>query len=950
MEYLPALQQTADDPRRSALEPSAFRQLSSVPGPAGYLEVNTGDSGSGEWREWLAYWEALTRHRAAIAAAAVFSVLLALAITLFQTPVYRAAATLEVQAQVTQEQPFQSISSANASDPYIVQTQSELLRSEVLQDRVYSKMLQHRADRELSNSPEKGASPGPLARVRQWLGLPSVAPDWDAAVFRAAETLNITLVKNSRIVEIASESTRPDVAADYVNTLIAEYIQQTFEERWSVYQTTGDWLTRAQADLKGKLEASERQLLDYARASGLVVTAKNEDIAEQTLVQMQGEVSRAQADRIAKESVYRTAMAQPPASLADVLDRGLMAQYQSKLADLRRELAAATTSLTPEHPKVKRLEAQIEELTGATRREGDNILNRMRTEYESALRREKQLAADFANQSKVLSDQDQKLIRYRMLQHEVDTYRKLYDTTLQKGKEASIASALRPVNARIVDSARSPRVPFKPNLSWNLVLGLLGGIVSAAALVMVRERADGSIRVPGSVPMYLNLRELGVIPAAKSDPDLLAGNGRPLKSLSAGSPAVSNVTTLRRTQNVESVELTTWNRKASLLAEAFRATLISILSSEDSGCRRQVILVTSPSPQEGKSTVITNLAIALAEINRRVLIVDADMRRPRIHTVFNQANTSGLSDLLREKTPCEDYPAEALARKTQVPRLFLLPSGPGCVNVSRLLYSPRMVQLVAQAPERLRHGADRHTARAARRRRPHSLATRRRCRPGVPRRSHDERSGGHGRQRVRGRRRFGARNRVERLGSAQDGARLLSGRVPFLQLRRTRKLTHARVVAVPGTVLLSRVAGCESPLQADRARHRMGDSSTAAHDVDVHALIRKARKHAERRDAVPAVLFRRPAAVDVLFGHADEFGQQPGREREPADEGLLPARDSADVGGGQRAGRLRDWFRPARRDDGILPPRTRLDATARSSARRAPVRGGARGQHDSGGA
>ena len=469
--------------------------------------------------------DALTRHKAAIATAAVSGVLLALGITLLQKPVYRAAATLEVQTQVTQEQPFQA--SVNASDPYIVQTQSELLRSEILQDRVYSKMLQHRADGGLSNSQDKSASSGgPLAPVRRWLGLPSAAPDWDAAVFRATQTLNVATVKDSRIVEITAESTRPDVAADYVNTLISEYVQQTFEERWSVYQTTGEWLTRAQADLKGKLEASERQLLDYARASGLVVTAKNEDIAEQTLVQMQGEVSKAQADRIAKESVYRTAMAQPAASLADVLDRGLMAQYQGKLADLRRELADATTSLTPAHPKVKRLEAQIEELTAATRRESDNILNRMRTEYESALRREKQLAADFANQSKVLSDQDQKLIRYRMLQHEVDTYRKLYDTTLQKGKEATLASALRPLNARIVDPARSPRMPYKPNLSINLMLGLFGGLFSAVALVLLREQADGSIRVPGSVSVYLNLRELGVIPAAKSDPDSLAITGR----------------------------------------------------------------------------------------------------------------------------------------------------------------------------------------------------------------------------------------------------------------------------------------------------------------------------------------------------------------------------------------------------------------------------------------
>src|SRR5204863_8108509 len=126
---------------------------------------------------------------------------------------------------------------------------------------------------------------------------------------------------------------------------------------------------------------------------------------------------------------------------------------------------------------------------------------------------------------------------------------------------------------------------------------------------------------------------------------------------------------------------------ASLMAESFRATLTSILSSGRNGDARQVILVTSPSPQEGKSTVITNLAIALAEINQRVLLIDGDLRRLRLHTVLNQANTWGLSDLLREQTPCAEYPVEALVRKTHIPRLFVLPSGPGSVNVSRLLYS-----------------------------------------------------------------------------------------------------------------------------------------------------------------------------------------------------------------------------------------------------------------------
>ena len=665
-----------------------------APPSGGYVELNPSDDGADEWNQWLQYWYALLRHKFAVMAVAAGGVLLAFVATLFQTPLYLASTTLEFQAQELQQQPFEGIAFMNSYDPYLLVTQAQLLRSGMLQNRTYAAMLQKHAE---ATAPGKGpdaalSAPNPLAPVRAWLGIPVATPGWEEAVGYAMGGLNVSPVKDSRIVRISSESTLPRVAADYVNTLASEFIQQNQDQRWALYQTTGSWLQRAQDDLRTKLEESEKQMLTYASESGLIVTSKDDTMAEQQLVQLQLEITKAQADRIAKESLYRTAMAQPPGALADTLDQGAMAQYQAKLADLRRELADATTSLTPAHPKVKRLEAQIAELEEGKSRESTNALNRMRTDYEAALHRERGLITSLGEQSRVLSDQDQKLIRYKMLQREAETYRKLYEATLQRAKEASVASALRPVSARVVDAAGAPLRPYKPNLSRNVMLGLAGGLMLGVALVLVRETTDASIRVPGSIPFYLNLRELGVIPAAQIDPDLPVLNVPRFPLTSSSGPRRA----LPSARDGEAVELATWNRKASLLAESFRATLTSILSTAQNGHDRQVIAVTSPSPQEGKSTVITNLAIALAEINQRVLLIDGDLRRPRLHSIFNQANTWGLSDLLREHTPCAEYPVEALGRKTHVPRLFLLPSGPGSANVSRLLYSPRMADLLAR--------------------------------------------------------------------------------------------------------------------------------------------------------------------------------------------------------------------------------------------------------------
>jgi succinoglycan biosynthesis transport protein ExoP len=686
MEQLPVPQRSVPDVPSTALEAGVARRLPIRSRNTEYLEIDSPDVSGDDLGRWLEYWHLLTRRKLLLGSATFLGMLAAFVVSLFQTPLYVTSTTLEF-TQAGERQPFDEISFLNAGDPYLLQTQAQRLRSGTLQARVSAKLS--------SSPPQDGITAhDPLRTAREWLGLssPTGPSAWRTAIGRAGVGLRVTPVKETRIVQIFVESTLPRAAADYANTLTQEFIQENLEERWSLYQATGAWLERAQDELKAKLEESERQLIAYSSAAGLIVTSETDNIAEQRLVELQSELSKAQADRISKEAVYRTAVTHPAESLGELLAGGLMGSYEMKLADLRRELAEATTALTQAHPKVKRLQAQIEELKLAQSREQGNILNRMRTEYESARHRETQLLANFDEQSKVLADQDQKLIRYKMLQREVETYRKLYETTLQKGKEASVASALRPVGARVVDPAYSPRVPSKPNLVRNLSIGPMVGLVLAVAFVLFRERTDASIRAPGSIPLAVNLRELGVIPAASSDPGLSIAAGRRARwSLPSGGSvrtADGSVT------DAAPVELTTWNRKGSLLAESVRATLTSILMSGQRDGDKRVILVTSPSPREGKSTVVTNLGIALAEIHQRVLVIDADLRRPRVHTIFGQANTWGLSDLLRENTPCAEYAVEALARQTHVPGLFSLPSGPGNVEVSRLLHSVRMRDLL----------------------------------------------------------------------------------------------------------------------------------------------------------------------------------------------------------------------------------------------------------------
>jgi receptor protein-tyrosine kinase len=204
---------------------------------------------------------------------------------------------------------------------------------------------------------------------------------------------------------------------------------------------------------------------------------------------------------------------------------------------------------------------------------------------------------------------------------------------------------------------------------------MFAGLVLAVGFVMLSEQANTNLRAPGDAGVYLNLPELGTIPNAEClEPTLQK---------------------LLGSANAErSVERITWEQRFSKLSEAFRSTVASLLSAEQNGDRQDVLVITSPLPGEGKTTVASNLGIALAEVRGRVLLIDGDMRRPRLHRVFGLANSWGLSDILREQNATLELPLDALVRKTAVPRLYVLPSGPCTDSIFSLLYSERMGRLM----------------------------------------------------------------------------------------------------------------------------------------------------------------------------------------------------------------------------------------------------------------
>jgi capsular exopolysaccharide synthesis family protein len=600
-----------------------------------------------------------------------------------QTPLYRATAQVEVQPlneELGYSRDLSPSSSTGSSFPdFDLATEVKVLSTRTLLDRVILK---------LDTDPNLRIQP-PVDRLAGWrqaLHLPaSPVPERRQAIEMAAASLQVKSSKLSRVIEIQCDSEDPKLAAAFANTVATEYIEQSIETRWQAAKHTGEWLSRQLDEIKGTLEKAEDQLQAYATAMNLVFAGDKDrtNVSQEKLSQVQAELSAAQGDRVSKQARYELATSGSPDALGQVVDDTTLRVYDSKLLDLRRELADLSSTLGPGHYQVKKVQAQITELEADQKKARQRIVDRITNDYKEADRREKLLQTAYQSQAGVLSEQAAKVTHYNILKREVETNRQLYESLLQKVKEAGIGAALRASNIQVIDRAQAPSGPFAPDLRKGVMLGLFMGLFGGVGLVVVQERINRRIEAPGETAFYLDVPELGVVPAWSIDKVAVEENrGRLFAGLlrrETGDPAI-----------------TAFRRSQSLAAEAFRAIVTSILYV---GRKRpvQVIVVSSPGASEGKTTVVSNLAMGFAETNRSVLVIDADMRRPRLHEIFNVPNETGLADLLCRREPLTPKDLLLSAMSTDFPGISVLPSGKAGSGAASLLHSVRMNDLIAHA-------------------------------------------------------------------------------------------------------------------------------------------------------------------------------------------------------------------------------------------------------------
>ncbi|HZS49461.1 MAG TPA: polysaccharide biosynthesis tyrosine autokinase [Bryobacterales bacterium] len=631
----------------------------------------------------ITYWRLIRRKAPFIFLCALAAVLGAWGYTAGQTPMYQAQTSLEYQPLNEAVTPFRE-PAAPAAPPdgagdLAMQTEVEILQNESVLGRVADRL-------NLLNRPEFTA-PGLVDRVRNAAGLP-VAPISPRERALKMVRMRVGVWNQARLIHITYDSPDARFAAQFANTLADEFIREHQQARSETARRVGEWLSGQVAEIRTTLESLERQTQDYAQNAGLLFTGEQQqdNVAEARLRLLGNELAAAQADRIMKQSQYQAAADVPPESLPQVVGDNALRDYEVKLTDLRRELESLESLLTPSHYKVRTVQNQIAVLEAARDRELAATRKRIENEYQAALRREQLLSTRYADQSKLVSSLAAKSIHYNTLKREVETARALHASMLQKAQELSLGAAVPASNIRVLNRALPPARPYKPNYLLNLSVALFAGLFFGVGVVLLREHSDVTFKSPGQALSILQTPELAAIP--KPQRGCLAG-------LRACLPANPH-------RNGQKVELAARDGAYPLLVESFHDAAASLCIRYEGAAH--VITLTSPGPGEGKTTVAANLAIALAQTNRRVLLVDGDIRRPRLHKIFNLAGRPGLSDLLCDSSVLDTRAVRYAEMVRGIPNLYLLPSGPLTIapetkeaaGISALLHSERLPELVAQ--------------------------------------------------------------------------------------------------------------------------------------------------------------------------------------------------------------------------------------------------------------
>ena len=500
--------------------------------------------------------------------------------------------------------------------------------------------------------------------------------------------------KETRLIDIRFTHSVPEVTSKVVNAIAETYVFSNLEKRTEANSTTGDFLQKRIAELQQQIRTAEERLVNYAKNNQIISLDPNQNTVVERLAGLNRQLLEAENDRKTAEAAYNAAK-NPDAANALADDGAKQTnEIDAKLVELRQKRALLLVDATEEAPEVKEVDQQIAELDKQFKdlrsRKSATLLTNLNTRYQQTLEREQSLRKAFEQQRAQTLSQNEAAINYRIIQQEIETNKSLLNGLLQGAKENDVVMAGKPNNISIVDYALTPDSPVGPNRARTVIAAFFLSIGFGLGLALFFEYLDDTVHSTEEVERVLHLPALAVIPSV--------GSATKRRVLPGGSK-----TTALQKQNGNGTnhsELLMNVDGRSPLAEAYRHLRTSVLLST-AGRAPKSLLVTSSLPGEGKTTTAVNTAISLAQTSASVVIIDADMRRPRLQSIFDMHGQLGLSSILSSDASEDDM--LAMVRQDEESGLHILTSGPIPPNPAELLGSDQMRRLLAVLQTKYTH-------------------------------------------------------------------------------------------------------------------------------------------------------------------------------------------------------------------------------------------------------
>jgi succinoglycan biosynthesis transport protein ExoP len=658
-----------------------------------YPEVIAPFSGEAETEEvhLLDYWRVIIARRWAILAILLTAVTTTVIYTLKQTPIYQATASIQIDKENQNILTFKDVYQIETSTDDTLRTQFEILKSRTLARRVIE-------DLKLDKSEEfKPQEPGffGLATnyVRDILVPKSVQGTKEPDQLRPIIDAYLGRLDVSP-VNVSFESKDPELAARVINSHARHFIEQNLRFKVDATEEASVFLRENLATLRATLEKSEDQLQEYSRQNQILFTDEGKNTATEKLRQLEEAYTKAQGDRIQKESYDGLLRDGTTDALPQVIDNRLITDLTAKLADLQREESELQVTFRPDYPLRQRVAGQITQIRSSIQMEKERVITMIRSEYSASLERERLLGIELEKQRDLVNKINEDVIQYNILKKEAESNRQLYDGLLTRLKEAGVSAGLTASNIRVVDLAEVPPFPVRPRKTLSVVLSMVMGLVFGVGFAFFQEYLDNTIKAPEDISRHLNLPTLGMIPRLES----LSGKKGYGAKYGYGyghsqdylpkSDALSGK--LERVTNVDRI---VHDAPGSLMAEAYRSIRTSLLLSSP-GHPPQTIVVTSANPSEGKTVTAVNIAISLTQTGSKVVLIDVDMRKPRVAGIFSLTDKPGLSAFLAGTAALKD-----IIYETDIPGLLVIPCGVTPPNPGELVLSAgfrRMIDVLRE--------------------------------------------------------------------------------------------------------------------------------------------------------------------------------------------------------------------------------------------------------------